>query len=174
MPEQKKGSVGNIKIIVGLGNPGRQYQGTRHNLGHWLISRLKNEWENKPLPKPRIIWAQNRSFMNEAGKDVAQLVRRHRVELKDLLLLHDDLDIPLGEFRLQFNRSSAGHRGVQSVIDELGSPAFWRLRVGIGRPPAGETVDDFVLGRFSLKEQQILDALYPRLFAIIRDWLLRD
>lgn len=161
-----------MKLVVGLGNTGKKYNNTRHNLGHWVVERLKkmrsHEFESK-----QIILAKNVGFMNESGEDVLRLVKKAGADLKNLLIIHDDFDVPLGEFKLQFGRSSAGHKGVQSVIDELGSKDFWRLRVGIGRPPAGVEADDFVISEFSPPEQEIIDDLFPSLLQAVEDWVLK-
>ena len=90
------------------------------------------------------------------------------------MVVHDDFDLELGQFRIQSNRSSAGHKGVQSLIDELGSQSFSRLRVGTGHPPIGTEANDYVLGRLSSQEQEILGSIYPQILATVQDWVLKN
>src|SRR3990172_6561991 len=115
-----------MKLIVGLGNPGTRYQKTRHNVGQLVIDQIRNsksEIRNVKLHKTNI-------FMNESGKEVKQLTINHKLLTRDLLVAHDDLDLEPGKWKLQFNRSSAGHKGGQSILDELGTQEVWRLRIG--------------------------------------------
>lgn len=158
-----------MKLIVGLGNPGKQYENTRHNLGFWLVDRLKTE--------PRSVlesgFFKNSSFINECGKEVKKTISRLEISLEDVLIIHDDFDLELGQFKLQFNRSAAGHKGVRSVINELDSKAFWRLRVGISKPPEDVDADDYVIGEFSPSEREVLNSLYPQILTTIQNWLLK-
>ena len=157
-----------MKLIVGLGNPGKQYENTRHNTGFWLVDRLKED-----LRGSEVGFFKNTSFINNSGIEVKKAIRRFGVSLEDVLVVHDDFDLDLAKFKLQFGRSSAGHKGVQSVIDELGSKNFWRLRVGVGHPSVGVEPNDYVLERFSLQEQEILDSLYPQILTTVQDWVLK-
>ncbi|MFH1896582.1 MAG: aminoacyl-tRNA hydrolase [bacterium] len=143
-------------LLFGLGNPDTKFTHTRHNAGHTIVDLLKKEdiagfelFTNKKKP------------MNEAGGEVRKKVEQNNVSLDKLVVVHDDMDIPLGEFRLQRNRGPAGHNGVASVIDALGSKDFWRLRVGVGRPPVGIDPSDYVLEKFSRREQAVLEGLVP-------------
>ncbi|MBU0708541.1 aminoacyl-tRNA hydrolase [Patescibacteria group bacterium] len=144
-------------LIVGLGNPGEKYNGTRHNVGHWLIDRLRAE-ENFNSDTFLI---KTDVFMNSSGGQVKILIDKYKVSLNNLVVLHDDLDISLGEFRLQRGRSAAGHKGIESIIQVLGDSGFWRFRVGIGRPPEGVESEDYVLRKFSKRELQTLENLLP-------------
>lgn len=139
-----------MKLIIGLGNPGKEYENSRHNVGKWIIGQLKNF----QLTKSTV-------FMNESGKFVKRLMDRYKIPLDDLLIIHDDLDILLGEFKLQKGRGAAGHKGVQSIIDVLGNNNFWRLRIGIGRPPEGMEPEDYVLGKFSPEELEKIVNIIP-------------
>jgi len=160
-----------MKLIVGLGNPGKQYENTRHNLGFWVVDMIKRDWRGM---KKDVIFFKNTAFINDSGADVKKTITLLKILLEDLLVIHDDFDLELGQFKLQFGHSSAGHRGVQSIIDELGAKDFWRLRIGTGKLPEGMDADDYVLGRFSPPEQQVLDSLYPQILATIRDWVLKN
>jgi peptidyl-tRNA hydrolase, PTH1 family len=138
-----------MKLIVGLGNPGKKYEGTRHNAGFMAIDELKKyDIEDSILAKPK-------TFMNNSGKAVKEMVGYYKVKPEDLWVIHDDIDLPIGEFKISENRGSAGHKGVQSIIDELGIKNFNRIRIGIcpaeGKP---ERIEEFVLKKFSKKESE--------------------
>ena len=141
-----------MKLIVGLGNPGRGYANSLHNLGFMCVNhfaRTNHIWFDKRRAQARIgsgevagskvVVARPHTFMNESGQAVSQLVKKFNVSLDNLLVIHDDLDLSLGEIRIRPGGGSAGHNGVESIITELGSQDFPRIRVGIGRPivPAG-------------------------------------
>lgn len=112
----------------------------------------------------------NKHFMNDSGRDVFKLLNYYHAEPKDLLVIHDDLDLPLGEVRLQTSRSSAGHKGVQSIIDHLGTQDFGRIRIGIGRPEKGE-VEDWVLEPFSSSEKEAIKKAIEQSRDLITLWL---
>jgi len=139
-----------MKLIIGLGNPGKKYQPTRHNIGHQIIDILK------PLNLPQTILATNSGYMNESGIDVQKLAHFYKIELSNLYIIHDDLDLPVGEWKIQFDRGPAGHHGVESAIQHLSSQAFNRIRIGIGRP-SFEAIEDYVLQSFSKDEKVLLD-----------------
>jgi len=157
-----------MKIIVGLGNPGKKFEKTRHNLGFMVLDKFsrKNKFpkfkmqkeflaeiSEKKIEKEKIILAKPQTFMNNSGKSVKILTRTFNLEPKNLFVIHDDLDIPLGKIKISFGRGSAGHRGVQSIIDEIGTRDFVRFRIGIGR---ANNRKDFVLQKFSKKEKKVL------------------
>lgn len=152
-----------MKLIVGLGNPGEKYKFTRHNVGQLVLDALPQSGNSFKLYKPR-------SFMNECGPEIAEKLRFYKLEFSDLLVIHDDLDLFFGEHRLQPGKSSAGHHGVDSVIEALGTNNFWRLRMGIG--PRGEVPgDQFVLERFSSVEENQLDQLVKEAVTKVQTWL---
>ena len=157
-----------MKLIVGLGNPGKKYENTRHNTGFRFVDLLEKE-----LVGSGVLFFKNSTFINDSGIDVKKTINRLKIPLEDLLIIHDDFDLELGQFKLQSNRSSAGHKGVQSVIDELGSKDFWRLRIGIGHPPVGVESSDYVLDHLSLAEQGVLASIFPNILATTKDWLLQ-
>ncbi len=159
-----------MKLIIGLGNPGKEYENTRHNTGFCFVDMIKRDLEGA---KKDVVFFKNTTLMNDSGLAVKKTINRLKTPLEDLLIIHDDFDLELGQFRLQFGRSSAGHRGVQSVIEELVSQDFWRLRVGVGPLPVGVEASDYVLERFSPQEQQIIDSLYPQILAAVQDWVLK-
>lgn len=163
-----------MKLIVGLGNPGRRYQGTRHNIGARVIDTLARRhhvalreegWADVgalTLDGARMLLARPQTYVNVSGTAVADLRRRHRLPLENLLVAFDDLDLPVGQIRLRAQGGHGGHNGMRSIIEALGSEEFARLRVGIGRPPEGVDPADYVLSRFSKEEQAQLDEAVER------------
>lgn len=163
-----------MKLIVGLGNPGKQYEKTRHNIGFETLNALQealascqpSPWEfakkfNADLSGcavggEKIVLAKPRTFMNDSGAAVAALAHFYKIPAREIIIVHDDKDIPLGELKVQTNRGSAGHNGVQSVIAALGTEDFTRVRVGIGskNEKAMRDVPSFVLGRFGWFERK--------------------
>lgn len=151
-----------MKLVVGLGNPGKEYEGTRHNTGRILVGILEKKLEGK-----KIKFITPDTFMNNSGKAVAPLVKSKK-DLKDLVVIYDDIDLPLGKMKISFNRSSGGHNGLGSVIKALKSEEFLRIRVGISpatpkgvvKKPKGEkAVLNFLLGEFKKSEMEIIKKL---------------
>jgi PTH1 family peptidyl-tRNA hydrolase len=151
-----------MKLIVGLGNPGRRYRGTRHNVGWEVLARLADragirvsedegfaEVGRGTIGTQRVLLARPATYMNVSGEAVRDLRRRHRLRAEDILIIVDDIDLPLGRLRLRAGGSAGGHNGLRSIIESLGTTEFPRLRVGIGRPPAGVDPAEFVLTRFT-------------------------
>ena len=163
-----------MKLIVGLGNPGRRYQGTRHNIGARVIDTLARRhhvalreegWADVgalTLDGARVLLARPQTYVNVSGTAVADLRRRHRLPRENLLVAFDDLDLPVGQIRLRAKGGHGGHNGMRSIIEALGSEEFARLRVGIARPPEGVDPADYVLSRFSKEEQAQLDEAVKR------------
>ncbi len=142
-----------MKLIIGLGNPGRDYENTRHNVGHMVISEL----QNLDIPKGIVVKKSDR-FMNESGEFVEEMVSKYKLSTPDLYIVHDDLDIKLGEFKIQFGRGPKDHNGLASVDEQLGTDEYWHVRVGVdNRPldnrPLGE---EYVLQEFSDLEKEKL------------------
>ncbi len=155
-------------LIVGLGNPGPRYRGTRHNIGRRALEELAARWDAQldetrfnarfgtiRRDGQRLCLAVPITFMNEAGRAVAPVARFYRVPPERLLVIHDDLDLPLGALRLRAGGGSGGHRGMASVITALGTRDFPRLRLGIGRPPPKWDPADYVLAPFRTEERAI-------------------
>jgi len=161
-------------IVVGLGNPGRRYRGTRHNVGQEVVHRLAERlrctlqaegWARVGrgrLEGHTILLSIPETYMNVSGQAVRDLLRRRRRRPADLLVVHDDMDLPLGRVRLRPGDGAGGHNGVRSIMDEIGSGMFPRLRIGIGRPPAGVDPAAFVLERFSADERSAIDESVAR------------
>lgn len=163
-----------MKLIVGLGNPGREYADTRHNVGFSVAEefarrhgvRLRNhaKWQARAVRIPDIgdgvLLAQPTTFMNLSGWAVRHLCAFHKLAPSDLLVVVDDADLPLGRLRIRPSGSAGGHNGLKSIIQELGTDAFPRLRVGVGRQP-GE-LRSHVLGRFGAEERAQIDLAVER------------
>jgi peptidyl-tRNA hydrolase, PTH1 family len=170
-------------LIVGLGNPGDEYRRNRHNIGFQCIDRLAQAygvklgkkrfhaaWGDGQIGTRRVILAKPLTFMNDSGKAVAPLSRWYKVPPERILVIHDDLDLPLGKVRVRPNGSSGGHRGINSLIAELGTREFVRLRIGIGRPEVGDPID-YVLGDFGRDQEPVVDAVYDLVDRIVRSYL---
>ena len=123
-------------LLVGLGNPGKKYEHTRHNAGFLFIDALENNLKNMSLRdisrrEKKIILAKTQVFMNKSGAAVLSLIKFYKVKPENVLIVHDDIDILWGKFKFSFGRSAAGHKGVESIIKTLKTKNFWRLRIGI-------------------------------------------
>ena len=142
--------AGRSKLVVGLGNPGRQYAMTRHNVGFWCVDHLAEEWSISMSGRRRhaAIWegeidgvpvalAKPRTYVNKSGAAVTSLMARYRATAEDLLVIYDDMDLAAGKLRLRARGSAGGHNGMRSIVGALGTQDFVRLRIGIGRPRPG-------------------------------------
>ena len=148
-----------IKLFVGLGNPGPEYEATRHNAGAWWVDALAQELKITLVPDRsyhglvartsvhgRTIWLlEPRTFMNLSGRSVAALARFFKIEADEMLVVHDDLDLVPGQAKLKFGGSHAGHNGLRDIHEQLGTGDYWRLRLGIGHPGVKEEVVNWVL-----------------------------
>lgn len=148
-------------LTVGLGNPGKQYEQTRHNFGFRVLDLLAGgtKWENKYnsqfLKLDDVILAKPQIFMNKSGEAIKEILKYYPAA--ELIVIHDDLDLPLGTIKIQKNASGAGHNGVQNIIDELGTQDFIRIRLGIDSPDRDQVPgDEFVLQKFTKDEQKIV------------------
>ena len=155
-----------MKLVVGLGNPGEEYENTRHNTGRILVDMIEKKFD-KEGNKQKIKFLTPDTFMNNSGRAVAPLVKSKK-DLKDLVVIYDDIDLPLGKIKISFNRSSGGHNGLNSIIKSLKSEEFLRIRVGISpatpsgklKKPTGEkAVLNFLLGEFKKPELETLKKL---------------
>ena len=172
-----------MKLIVGLGNPGRIYVGNRHNIGFMCLNyfaRTQGIRFNKKQGLARIstgevagskvILARPQTYMNSSGQSVSRLIQRFNVNLDDLLVICDDLDLPLGKIRIRHGGGSGGHKGIESIITELESEDFSRLRVGIGRPSVAESSTEiseadiiaYVLNDFTPDEKKTISKVIPK------------
>lgn len=159
-----------MRVIVGLGNPGKQYEHTSHNIGFlvldYFLSSQPKVWRNKfqsvvtevSVKGHSCLLLKPQTFMNLSGQAVAACLRFFKIPLEDLLVVSDDLDLPLGKVRYRLKGSSGGHRGLQNIIEHCGSQGFARLRIGIGRPFEKTEVKAHVLGRLN---PPVLEQLKP-------------
>lgn len=163
------------RLVVGLGNPGPRYAATRHNLGFTVLGLLAERWAAGPweaccasLVAPATVggvcvWlACPQTFMNRSGVAVALLREHSGLEMAQLVVVHDDLDLPLGNLRIRSRGGHGGHNGIRSVMESLGAGDFVRLKLGIGRPAEGVNVVDHVLSPFLPPEQAVLSGLLER------------
>jgi PTH1 family peptidyl-tRNA hydrolase len=175
----------NVFLIVGLGNPGAEYAKTRHNAGFLLVEKLaakwKADWTNERKFEARIAKAecsgkkvllcQPQTFMNLSGETVGTLKNFYQLPLKQILVVVDDADLPFSEIRLRANGSSGGHHGLESIEQHLASREFARLRIGIGRKDGAREITNYVLGKFDLTENGLLEKVLERASGQIECWL---
>jgi PTH1 family peptidyl-tRNA hydrolase len=173
-----------FKLIAGLGNPGPEYARTRHNAGFWFVDELARAhggaWRRESrhqceLARVRVadheVWlAKPTTYMNHSGAAVHALSAYHRVALAQILVVHDEIDLPPGAVRLKFAGGHGGHNGVRDVIAHLGAD-FWRVRLGVGHPGDKDKVIDAVLDRATADEQQLIDGALARALATVPDLL---
>jgi PTH1 family peptidyl-tRNA hydrolase len=170
-----------VKIVLGLGNPGKKYERSRHNLGFWVVDRIASEnrisvqkkkydsligewdagWEKVLLVKPQ-------TYMNCSGTAAKRLFRYLPITVNDLVVIYDDLDLSFGRIRIRPSGGAGGHRGVESIVKALGEEGFFRVRIGIGRPPAGIDPSDFVLTAFSVEEKAQIEHVIFKAAAAVR------
>ncbi len=180
-----------IKLIVGLGNPGKKYDDTRHNAGFWLVERLAAQHRLTLRKEPKFhalaarldaasgpVWLLlPQTWMNESGSAVGALAQFHKIAADEILVAHDELDLPPGGVKIKQGGGHAGHNGLRDIIAKLGTPDFWRLRIGIGHPrdvaATEQEVADFVLPPPRKEEQALIDAVIDRGMAVF-DLILAD
>jgi PTH1 family peptidyl-tRNA hydrolase len=171
-----------VLLLVGLGNPGKQYASNRHNVGFMAVERLRDEtsmpdfrekfsgvWTKGTAFGAEVALLMPRTFMNLSGDSVQPAAAFLKVEPKEIIVLHDELDLPFGEVRLKMGGGHAGHNGLRSIIGRLGTPEFLRVRIGVGRPPPGFQGDvaDYVLSNFDTAERAELPDLLGRALAAV-------
>ncbi|MGB7767754.1 MAG: aminoacyl-tRNA hydrolase [Verrucomicrobiia bacterium] len=175
----------NTFLIVGLGNPGAEYTKTRHNAGFLLVEKLAARWRvdwknerkfNARMARAerhgrRVLLCQPQTFMNSSGAAVGVLTNFYQLPLKQLLVMVDDADLPLGEIRLRAGGSSGGHHGLESIGQHLGSREFARLRLGIGRQDGAREITDYVLSRFDPAETALMKQVLDRAASQAECWL---
>ena len=158
-----------MKIIVGLGNPGAEYSGTRHNIGFMVVGELADRWRidswrqkfdalvaEYRAEAEQVLLVKPQTYMNLSGAAVGALARWYKVPPENIIVAYDDLDLPVGRLRLRLKGGSGGHRGIESLLVHLGQDSFVRVRAGSGRPPAGREVVSHVLTRFSPEEVPLM------------------
>lgn len=167
-----------MKLIIGLGNPGEKYKKTRHNTGFMALNDLARalraatfslhpkfnaEISETMVENEKIILAKPQTFMNESGKAAEATSDYYKISANDIIVIHDDLDIALGEYKIAKNRSSAGHKGVQSIIDALGTKDFTRIRIGIKIAENKIPTEKFVLENFTNDEEKIINEVIEKI-----------
>lgn len=154
-----------MKMIVGLGNPGKQYERTRHNSGFMAIDKVaeklnlnidKKEFAALTAKNNQVILVKPQTYMNNSGEAVSQIMKYYHIDINDLLIIYDDLDLKYGQLRLRIKGSSGGHNGIKSIINYIHSENFKRIRIGIEKNPLIETAD-YVLGKVEKDKQQLFD-----------------
>jgi PTH1 family peptidyl-tRNA hydrolase len=171
-----------MRLVVGLGNPGRRYRGTRHNVGFEVVERLARRWgarfrteglaevaEARFAGAP-VLLAKPLTYMNRSGDAVREIVSRWRLSSSDVVVVYDDMDLPLGTLRVRVRGSAGGHHGMASVLEALGTFEVSRVRVGIGRPQ--EDAVDHVLSRFEPEEESRVDEVLERAADAVETLLL--
>lgn len=172
-----------MKLIVGLGNPGREYANHRHNLGFWVVEALakqkKWKWEENSkwaletwgeLENENVWMAKPLTWMNLSGEAVRVLLKDKQMEPKDLIVIHDDMDLSLGKMRWNFGSSHGGHNGARSIIESIGTPEFFRVRLGVGRP-VHEDPAQYVLKPFFGKELETAEQMTSQTVQSLPDFL---
>jgi PTH1 family peptidyl-tRNA hydrolase len=181
-----------LKLIVGLGNPGKDYAHNRHNIGFRCLNHLarlhsiqvkKHQCQSQTgsgrIAGVEVLLAKPKTFVNLSGEAVGPLMRRYKIKATDLIVIHDDLDLPLGKIRLRLGGSAGGHKGIKSIISTLGSKDFPRIKVGIGRPTKedGTAINDedaivnYVLGDFTPGEDDIIKSAIAQVAEAIQSIL---
>lgn len=172
-----------MKCIVGLGNPGKKYEGTRHNIGFMVIDELasrnqltlnKSKYDSdyaiEFIQGEKVMFVKPQSFMNLSGEAVKPLIDYYNIELRNLIVLYDDLDLPTGKIRLRQKGGHGGHNGIRSLINHLGTNDFKRIRLGIGRPSDPRPIVDYVLQRFSKEQEEDVEQSIMRSADACESW----
>jgi PTH1 family peptidyl-tRNA hydrolase len=162
-------------LIAGLGNPGPEYETTRHNAGFWFVDRLARQLDIRLAPQGKFFGSAGRlgelwllepgTFMNRSGQAVGALARFYKITPEEILVVHDDLDLPPGDIRVKQGGGNGGHNGLKDIQSALSTPNFWRLRLGIGHPRdlgLAQKVVDFVLARPRAEEQSAIETAIDR------------
>lgn len=173
-----------MKCIVGLGNPGKKYEHTRHNVGFMVIDELlqRHQWDlNKKkfngkyamehVQSEKVILLKPQTYMNLSGESIRPLMDYYDIAVEDLLVIYDDLDLPAGKIRLRQKGGHGGHNGIRSTIDHLGTKEFKRVRIGVGRPVSPIPVVDYVLGGFSKEQQEDVVSSIKKSADACESWL---
>lgn len=169
-----------MRLIVGLGNPGVRYRSSRHNVGFRCVDFLAKKWDIATKDRrakavlgqgyhsgEEVVVAKPRTFMNNSGEGIAYLLTRFRARPEDLVVIYDEMELPLGRLRIRPEGSDGGHNGMKSIIAALGTQEFPRIRVGIGPPTEGGASVPHVLGRFSAEEEGVVSAAVNRVAAAV-------
>jgi peptidyl-tRNA hydrolase, PTH1 family len=173
-----------MKLIVGLGNPGKQYEKTRHNVGFDTIDELsrlfninvdqlkfKGVYGIGFVGTEKVLLLKPLTYMNLSGESIRAIMDFYDIDTEDLVVIYDDLDIPVGKLRLRQKGSAGGHNGIKSTIAHIGTQEFNRIRIGVDRPQNGMSVSNYVLSRFTSEEQPIIDEVIKKSASACESWL---
>ncbi len=171
-----------MKIVVGLGNPGRKYNQTRHNLGFMIVEELANRYKIEKeesrydaiighirMNGQKVLLVKPLTYMNLSGRAVQPLVRFYKLNLQDLLIVYDDMDLDVGRLRIRKSGGTGGHKGITSITNSLSSQEFPRIRGGIGRPE--HNTINWVLGKFTAEEKPYIDAMVVKAADAVEAWV---
>lgn len=174
----------NMKMMIGLGNPGKQYEKTRHNVGFQVIDELAERFAAPPMqlkfngaytilhrPEGKVLLVKPLTYMNLSGECVRPLMDYYDIDVNDIVVMYDDLDLAPGQLRLRQKGSAGGHNGMKSLIAHMGTLTFNRIRMGIGRPTGGMKVPDYVLSTFSKEELPLIEDMVQRSADACEEWL---
>ena len=167
-----------MKLIVGLGNPGKNYEKTRHNIGFYVVDHYLGEVKYKEkfnglyyelnINGEKVIFLKPQTFMNNSGECVSKFIKYNNIDNKDIMIIHDDLDLIVGICKFKYNSTSGGHNGIKSIINHIGSKELFRMKLGIKTEKKADVID-FVLGKFSKKEMELFD--FNKLENAINDFI---
>jgi PTH1 family peptidyl-tRNA hydrolase len=173
-----------MKLVVGLGNPGRRYEATRHNVGFVVVAEVAHRCGASParsafeaetrdvsIRGQRVLLMRPLTYMNRSGLSVQQARDFYKLPLEAVLVVCDDFNLPLGRLRMRPSGSAGGHNGLKDIIARLGSEQFSRLRLGVGPVPPGWDAADFVLGRFAAGDQAVVEGMIQRAADAVEDWV---
>lgn len=157
-----------MKLIIGLGNPGDNYKNNRHNVGYMFVDLAK-----KANKSNKAVFVKTTDFMNSSGDSVLKLLKSHSAKIEDLYIVHDDLDIPLGAYKVQFGVGPKDHNGIKDIEEKLGTSEFWRVRIGVDNRSKESRVpgEKYVLEDFSDEEMEILDSVMGKCLKELYDKL---
>jgi PTH1 family peptidyl-tRNA hydrolase len=161
-----------LRLVVGLGNPGETYSGTRHNTGFMVVDKIsdgfsidleKRKFDARfgigSIDDIKVILAKPMAFMNRSGPQIHKIAGYFKILYEDMLVIHDDIDLDFGRLKIKEKGGDGGHRGIRSITDASGGGDFVRLRIGVGQPEAGIGAADYVLGKFTLEEKKVLNRI---------------
>ena len=175
-----------MKIIAGLGNPGKKYDGTKHNTGFMALDyylrknsltlereKFEGKYTKQKIAGADVILLEPQTFMNDSGRSVAQFARFFKVNPQEILIIHDDMDMPLGKIRIRANGKSGGHNGIKSIIRDLGTNDFNRLKIGIRHPDnvTEASVVSWVLSQFNTEQKTLMDEAFTTASEVITDFI---
>ena len=147
-----------VKLVIGIGNPGKEYEKTYHNVGFLFVDYL----DGCQMSNVKCQMSKSDVFMNQSGDFVAGALKKYRVKPEEILIVHDDSDIELGKYKLSFGRGSAGHKGAESIIKSLGAKNFWRLRIGVRPQKSKQKAEKFVLKKITAANLKILNQVFEK------------